>query len=89
MPLDPTKHADWEIAEEAEKSMATIHEIGERLGLTKDELLPQGHYIAKIDYRAVLDRLKDKPDGKYIDVDRKSTRLNSSHTDISRMPSSA
>jgi formate--tetrahydrofolate ligase len=36
--------------------------------LTKDELLPQGHYIGKIDYRAVLDRLKDKPNGKYIDV---------------------
>ena len=68
MSLDPTKHADWEIAEDAEKSMATIIEIGERLGLTKDELLPQGHYIGKIDYRAVLDRLKDKPNGKYIDV---------------------
>ena len=26
---------------------------------------------------------------KYISLDRKSTRLNSSHTDISRMPSSA
>ncbi|UCH44870.1 MAG: formate--tetrahydrofolate ligase [Nitrospiraceae bacterium] len=68
MPLDPTKHADWEIAEDAEKSMATIYEIGERLGLTKNELLPQGHYIGKIDYRAVLERLKDKPNGKYIDV---------------------
>ncbi len=68
MPLDPTKHADWEIAQDAEKSMATIYEIGERLGLTKDELLPQGHHIGKIDYRAVLDRLKDKPNGKYIDV---------------------
>ncbi len=68
MPLDPTKHADWEIAEEAEKSMKSIYEIGERLGLTKDELLPQGHFIGKIDYRAVLDRLKDKPNGKYIDV---------------------
>jgi formate--tetrahydrofolate ligase len=68
MPLDPTKHADWEIAEDAEKSMATIYEIGERLGLTKEELLPQGHYIGKIDYRTVLERLKDKPNGKYIDV---------------------
>ena len=68
MPLDPTKHLDWEIAEEAEKNMATIYEVGERLGLTKDELLPQGHYIGKIDYRAVLNRLKDKPNGKYIDV---------------------
>jgi len=68
MPLDPTKHADWEIAQDAEKTMATIYEVGERLGLTKEELLPQGHYIGKIDYRAVLERLKDKPNGKYIDV---------------------
>lgn len=68
MPLDPTKHADWEIAQDAEKSMAKIYEIGERLGLTNEELLPQGHYIGKIDYKAVLERLKDKPNGKYIDV---------------------
>ena len=68
MVLDPTKHADWEIAQDAEKTMLTIYEIGEKLGLTKEELLPQGHYIAKIDFRKVLDRLKDKPDGKYIDV---------------------
>ncbi len=66
--LDPKKHQDWEIAEDAEKSMKTIYEIGELLGLTKDELLPHGHYIAKIDFRRVLDRLKDKPNGKYIDV---------------------
>jgi len=68
MPLDPTKHADWEIAEDSEKDMASIYEIGERLGLTKDELLPQGHFIGKIDYKRVLARLKDKPNGKYIDV---------------------
>ncbi|UCD35553.1 MAG: formate--tetrahydrofolate ligase [Nitrospiraceae bacterium] len=68
MPLDPTKHADWEIAEAAEQSMATIYEIGERLGLTKDELLPHGHFIGKVDYKSVLNRLKDKPNGKYIDV---------------------
>jgi formate--tetrahydrofolate ligase len=68
MALDPTKHADWEIAEDAEKTMSTISEIGEKLGLTKEELLPQGHYIAKIDFRAVLERLKDEPDGKYINV---------------------
>ncbi len=68
MALDPTKHADWEIAQDAEKDMLTIYQIGEKLGLTKEELLPQGHYIGKIDFRAVLERLKDKPDGKYIDV---------------------
>lgn len=68
MALDPTQHLDWEIAEDAEKNMLTIYEIGEKLGLTKEELLPQGHYIAKIDFRSVLERLKDKPNGKYIDV---------------------
>ncbi len=68
MALDPTKHADWEIAEEAESRMKTCYELAEELGLTKDELLPHGHHIAKVDYMAVLDRLKDKPDGKFIEV---------------------
>ncbi len=68
MPLDPTKYADWEIAQAAEEQMCSIYEIGDKLGLTKEELLPQGHSIAKIDFRAVLERLKDKPNGKYIDV---------------------
>lgn len=68
MTLDPTKHQDWEIAEDAEKDMQTIYQIGEKLGLTKEELLPQGHYIGKIDFPRVLARLKDKPNGKYIDV---------------------
>ncbi|MGD9157633.1 MAG: formate--tetrahydrofolate ligase [Desulfobacteraceae bacterium] len=68
MALDPTKHADWEIAQDAEKDMKTVNEIAENFGLTQDELLPQGHYFGKVDYRAVLERLKDKPNGKYIDV---------------------
>ncbi len=68
MALDPTKHADWEIAQDAEKDMKTVYEIAETFGLTKDELLPQGHYFGKVNYRAVLDRLGDKPNGKYIDV---------------------
>ena len=68
MALDPTKHADWEIAEEAESRMKTCYQLAEELGLTKDELLPHGHHIAKVDYMKVLDRLKDKPDGKFIEV---------------------
>lgn len=68
MPLDPTKHADWEIAEAAEKNMKTIYQIAEELGLQKEELLPYGHYYGKIDYAQVLQRLKDRPDGKYVDV---------------------
>src|SRR4030043_1720211 len=68
MPLDPTKHADWEMAEAAEKTMKTSQQLGEELGIDKKELLPNGHYIAKVDYARVLERLKDKPDGKFIEV---------------------
>ena len=68
MPLDPTKHEDWEIAEEAETRMKTVDQLAEELGLTKEELLPHGHHIAKVDFQKVLDRLKDKPDGKFIEV---------------------
>lgn len=68
MSLDPTKHADWEIAEAAEKTMKTSQQLAEELGIDKKELLPHGHYIAKVDYARVLERLKDKPDGKFIEV---------------------
>ena len=68
MPLDPTKHADWEIAEEAESRMKKVYQLAEEMGLEGEELLPHGHYVAKVDFKTVLDRLKDRPDGKYIDV---------------------
>ncbi len=68
MALDPTKHADWEIAEEAETRMKTVYQLADELGLKKDELLPHGHYVGKIDFKRTLNRLGNKPDGKYIDV---------------------
>src|SRR4030042_7027648 len=68
MALDPRKHKDWQIAEDTEKRMKTVYQLADELGLTKEELLPYGHYVAKIDFAKVLDRLKKKPDGKYIDV---------------------
>lgn len=68
MPLDPTKHADWEIAEAAGKHMKTSQALAGEMGILDDELLPHGHYIAKVDYARILDRLKDKPDGKFIEV---------------------
>ncbi len=68
MALDPTKHADWEIAEDAEKNMKTIYEVAEQLGIEDKELLPHGHYFGKLDYRSILNRTKDRPDGKYVDV---------------------
>jgi formate--tetrahydrofolate ligase len=68
MPLDPTKHADWEIAEAAEASMKTVYQLGEELQLDKNELLPHGHYIAKLDFKTILNRLSSKPDAKYVNV---------------------
>ncbi len=66
--LDATKMKDWEIAEAAEETMKTVYELGEELGLEKMELLPYGHYVAKLDFMRILERLKDRPDGKYIEV---------------------
>jgi formate--tetrahydrofolate ligase len=67
MPYDATKLADWQISEEAEKNMPTPEEWREKLGLQKEEMLPMGR-LSKIDFLKVIERLKDKPDGKYIEV---------------------
>ena len=67
MPFDATKLADWQISEEAEKNMPTPEAWREKLGLQKDEMLPMGR-LAKIDFLKVNERLKNKPDGKYIEV---------------------
>jgi methylenetetrahydrofolate dehydrogenase (NADP+)/methenyltetrahydrofolate cyclohydrolase/formyltetrahydrofolate synthetase len=66
--LDPTKMKDWEIAEAAESHMKTVYQLAEEMGLDKMELLPYGHYVGKIDYMSILERLKDKKDAKYIEV---------------------
>lgn len=68
MNIDPTKLEDWEIAELSEKSMKTVTELAKGLGLEEKEVLPYGHYLGKLDYRVILDRLKNKADGKYVEV---------------------
>ncbi len=67
MPFDATKLADWQISEEAEKHMPTPEQWREKLGLQKDEMLPMGR-LSKIDFLKVIERLKDRPDGKYVEV---------------------
>ncbi len=67
MAYDAVKLKDWQIAEEAEKNMPTPDEWRERLGLEKDEIMPYGR-ISKLDFLKIIDRLKDKPDGKYVEV---------------------
>ncbi len=66
--LDPTKMKDWEVAAEAEKTMKTVYQLAEELGLEKEELLPYGHYLGKLDYQKIMKRLESKPNGKYIEV---------------------
>ena len=66
--LDPTQMKDWEIAEASEEHMKTVYQLAEELGLNKMELLPYGHYLGKLDYMSILNRIGDKPDGKYIEV---------------------
>ena len=66
--LDPKTMKDWEIANAALDDMKKIRVVAEELGIREEELFPYGHYIGKVDYISVLDRLKNRPDGKYIDV---------------------
>ncbi len=68
MKLDPTKLKDWQIAEAAEETMKPILQVAAEAGLQPDEIIPMGRHLIKIDYMKVLERLKDKPAGKYIDV---------------------
>jgi formyltetrahydrofolate synthetase len=67
MAYDAVKMKDWQISEAAEENMPTPDEWREKLGLEKDEMLPYGR-IAKLDFLKIIERLKDKPDGKYIEV---------------------
>jgi formate--tetrahydrofolate ligase len=66
--LDPTKLADWQIAEAVEQDMKSVFQLAEEMGLEKEELIPMGHTLGKIDFMRVLARLKDRPDGKYVEV---------------------
>ena len=67
MAYDATKMKDWQIAEAAEPNMPSPEEWREQLGLEKDEILPYGR-ISKLDFLKIIERLKDRPDGKYIEV---------------------
>jgi formate--tetrahydrofolate ligase len=58
---------DWQISEEAEKKMPTPDQWREQLGLQKDEIIPYGR-LCKLDVMKIIERLKSKPDGKYIEV---------------------
>src|SRR5512136_1296951 len=64
---DPRKLQDWQIAEIAEENMPTVDRAQEMLGLKKEEIIPMGK-LCRLDFMKVMERLKSKPDGKYIEV---------------------
>jgi Mrp family chromosome partitioning ATPase len=72
--------ADWQISEAAvPKPTRKKHADAGKMALQcrkagpaakkpdKNEMLPMGR-LAKLDFLKIIDRLKDKPDGKYIEV---------------------
>ncbi|MDP6631118.1 MAG: formate--tetrahydrofolate ligase [Kiritimatiellia bacterium] len=68
MALDPTKLKDWQIAEAAEETMKPLEQVADEMGLQRDELVPMGRQLGKVDFLRVLDRVGEKRRAKYIDV---------------------
>ncbi len=67
MAYDAVKMKDWQISEAAEENMPTPDEWREKLGLEKDEVMPYGR-LCRLDFMKIIERLKKRPDGKYIEV---------------------
>jgi formate--tetrahydrofolate ligase len=67
MAYDATQMQDWQISEAAEQHMPSPRDWQERLGLQPDEVIPMGR-LAKLDFLKIIERLKNRPDGKYIEV---------------------
>ncbi len=69
IPLETLKPVptDIEIAQAQMKNAKPITQVAREVGILEDELEPYGKYMAKVSLD-VLARLKDVPDGKYVDV---------------------
>ena len=67
MSYDATKMADWQISEAAEARMKSVWQLQDEIGLTKEEIIPYGR-IGRVNFAAIMERLQNKPNGKYIEV---------------------
>ncbi len=67
MAYNAVEMKDWQISEAAEANMPSHAEWREKLGLSKEEYQEYGR-LSKLDFLKIMDRLGDKPDGKYIEV---------------------
>ena len=66
--LDPRHYQDWQIARAAERTIKPFARLGAELGLTPEELIPMGRHLGKVDYARAMARLRDRPQGRYVDV---------------------
>jgi formyltetrahydrofolate synthetase len=64
---DPTKQEDWQISEIAEEDL-NFNAQCDKIGILPEERIPMGRKIGRVEYMKIKERLKDKPDGYYIDV---------------------
>ncbi len=62
---DKSPSSDLEIARSV--PLKDIREIAANYGIEESELTPPGRFMAKVPL-SILDRLSDRPDGKYVDV---------------------
>jgi len=67
MAYDAVKMADWQISEAAEGHMKSIWDFQKEMELEKDEIIPFGR-IGKLDFMKIINRMGNKPDGKYVEV---------------------
>ncbi len=67
MPIKETRHVPSDIEIAQAHTLKPIKEIAAMVGLTEDDLDYYGKYKAKV-HLDVLERLADRPNGKYIDV---------------------
>ncbi|MCF8035342.1 MAG: formate--tetrahydrofolate ligase [Desulfobacteraceae bacterium] len=67
MAYDVSKMADWQVSEAAEQNMPMPEEWQDKLGLSREEMIPMGR-LSKLDFLKIMNRMQDKPDGKYIEV---------------------
>jgi formyltetrahydrofolate synthetase len=67
MPIKETRHVPSDIDIAQAHEMKPVKEIMEMIGLTEEDVDYYGKYKAKV-HLDVLEKLADRPDGKYIDV---------------------
>lgn len=67
MAYDVSKMKDWQISEAAEENMPSPEAWRDKLGLEKEEMNIMGR-LSKLDFLNIMNRLQDRPDGKYIEV---------------------